>query len=219
MLELAPSLLSADFYDLKSSLNPLVKKNVNILHLDIMDGHYVPNITFGPGLISKLRPHYDFVFDTHLMVDDPDSLLESFAQAGSDIITVHYEASRHIHRTLQNIRALGKKAGLSLNPGTPLDALDYLLPDIDLLLIMSVNPGFGGHSFFPQILEKTREAKKRIEESGYDIILEVDGGIKTENVRGIIQAGANYIVAGSDVFGAKNVEKRIQEYHEIFKEF
>lgn len=216
-MNLAPSLLSANFNNLERDLMPLVESNVKYLHLDVMDGHFVPNVSFGPGIISRLRPHYDFLFDTHLMVTNPDAMLEPIAMAGSDIITIHYEAPKHIHRTLTQIRALGKKAGISLNPATPLSSLEYLMPELDLILIMTVNPGFGGQKFIPQMMDKIRRVRKMINQSGYDIELEVDGGVTTDNAREILDAGATILVAGSNVFSCGDIRTQLMRYRGIFE--
>lgn len=215
-MNLAPSLLSANFYNLEKELHPLVEYDVKYLHLDVMDGHFVPNVSFGPAVISKLRPHYDFLFDAHLMVTDPDAMLEPMARAGADIITVHYEAPRHIHRTLTEIRKLGKKAGISLNPATPVSSLEYLLPELDLILIMTVNPGFGGQKFIPQMMKKIAAARELIDQSGYDIELEVDGGVTTDNANDILEAGATILVAGSDVFSRGDIRKQLECYRKVF---
>lgn len=216
-MNLAPSLLSANFYNLERELNPLVEYDVKYLHLDVMDGHFVPNVSFGPSVISRLRPYYDFLFDAHLMVTDPDAMLEPIAQAGADIITVHYEAPRHIHRTLTEIRKLGKKAGISLNPATPISTLEYLLPELDLILIMSVNPGFGGQKFIPQMMDKIAAVREMIDDSGYDIELEVDGGVTTDNAKEILDAGATILVAGSDVFSRGDLRTQLDRYRKVFE--
>lgn len=216
-MNLAPSLLSANFYNLERELNPLVEYDVKYLHLDVMDGHFVPNVSFGPSVISRLRPYYDFLFDAHLMVTDPDAMLEPIAQVGADIITVHYEAPRHIHRTLTEIRKLGKKAGISLNPATPISTLEYLLPELDLILIMTVNPGFGGQKFIPQMMDKIAAVREMIDESGYDIELEVDGGVTTDNAKEILDAGATILVAGSDVFSRGDLRTQLDRYRKVFE--
>lgn len=216
-MNLAPSLLSANFQNLERELNPLVDYDVKYLHLDVMDGHFVPNVSFGPAVISRLRPYYDFQFDAHLMVTDPDAILEPIAQAGADIITVHYEAPRHIHRTLTEIRKLGKKAGISLNPATPISTLEYLLPELDLILIMTVNPGFGGQKFIPQMMDKIAAVREMIDESGYDIELEVDGGVTTDNANEILDAGATILVAGSDVFARGDLRTQLERYRKVFE--
>lgn len=216
-MNLAPSLLSANFYNLERELNPLVEYDVKYLHLDVMDGHFVPNVSFGPSVISRLRPYYNFLFDAHLMVTDPDAMLEPIAQAGADIITVHYEAPYHIHRTLTEIRNLGKKAGISLNPATPISTLEYLLPELDLILIMSVNPGFGGQKFIPQMMDKIAAVREMIDESGYDIELEVDGGVTTDNAKEILDAGATILVAGSDVFSRGDLRTQLDRYRKVFE--
>lgn len=217
MLELSPSLLSADFTNLKSEMEVLDKNGVKYLHLDVMDGMFVPNISFGPMIIKQLRPLTNMIFDVHLMIEDPDRYVQNFKDAGADILTVHYEACKHLHRTVSYIKSLGMKAGVSLNPATNIDVLDYVLEDLDLVLIMSVNPGFGGQSFIPSAIDKTKNLKAKIRERNLNVIVEVDGGVKTTNVKDVIEAGADLIVSGSDVFADK--ENRIRAYKEIFKNY
>ena len=217
MLELSPSLLSADFTDLKSEIEVLDKNGVKYLHLDVMDGMFVPNISFGPMIIKQLRPLTNMIFDVHLMIEDPDRYVQNFKDAGADILTVHYEACKHLHRTVSYIKSLGMKAGVSLNPATNIDVLDYVLEDLDLVLIMSVNPGFGGQSFIPSAIDKIKNLKAKIRERNLNVIVEVDGGVKTTNVKDVIEAGADLIVSGSDVFADK--ENRIKAYKEIFKNY
>ena len=217
MLELSPSLLSADFTNLKSDIEILDKNGVKYLHLDVMDGMFVPNISFGPMIIKQLRPLTNMIFDVHLMIEDPDRYVQNFKDAGADILTVHYEACKHLHRTVSYIKSLGMKAGVSLNPATNIDVLDYVLEDLDLVLIMSVNPGFGGQSFIPSAIDKIKNLKAKIRERNLNVIVEVDGGVKTTNVKDVIEAGADLIVSGSDVFADK--ENRIRAYKEIFKNY
>ena len=217
MLELSPSLLSADFTNLKSEMEVLDKNGVKYLHLDAMDGMFVPNISFGPMIIKQLRPLTNMIFDVHLMIEDPDRYVQNFKDAGADILTVHYEACKHLHRTVSYIKSLGMKAGVSLNPATNIDVLDYVLEDLDLVLIMSVNPGFGGQSFIPSAIDKIKNLKAKIRERNLNVIVEVDGGVKTTNVKDVIEAGADLIVSGSDVFADK--ENRIRAYKEIFKNY
>ena len=217
MLELSPSLLSADFTDLKSEIEVLDKNGVKYLHLDVMDGMFVPNISFGPMIIKQLRPLTNMIFDVHLMIEDPDRYVQNFKDAGADILTVHYEACKHLHRTISYIKSLGMKAGVSLNPATNIEVLDYVLEDLDLVLIMSVNPGFGGQSFIPSAIDKIKKIKAKIRERNLNVIVEVDGGVKTTNVKDVIEAGADLIVSGSDVFADK--ENRIRAYKEIFKNY
>ena len=217
MLELSPSLLSADITNLKSDLEVLDKNGVKYLHLDVMDGMFVPNISFGPMIIKQLRPLTNMVFDVHLMIEEPDRYVQNFKDSGADILTVHYEACKHLHRTISYIKSLGMKAGVSLNPATNIDVLDYVLEDLDLVLIMSVNPGFGGQSFIPSAIDKIKNLRKKIDERNLDVIIEVDGGVKTTNVKDVIDAGADLIVSGSDVFVDK--ENRIKAYKEIFENY
>lgn len=202
---IAPSILSADFAQLGAEVAAIAAAGADYVHVDVMDGHFVPNLTIGPMVVKALRPHSKLPFDVHLMISPVDPYVAEFAQAGADIITFHPEAGPHPHRTIQLIKSLGKKAGLSLNPGTPLSAIEWLLPEIDLVLVMSVNPGFGGQRFIDSSLDKLKELRRRIDavsdsQGGRPIDLEVDGGINVETAKRAVAAGADVLVAGTATF-------------------
>ena len=199
-IRIAPSILSADFAKLGKEVKNIDAAGADYIHIDVMDGHFVPNITIGPGVVKALRPHSKKPFDVHLMVAPVDPYIVAFAEAGADIITVHAEASPHTHRTIQSIKSLGKRAGLSLNPATPASAIDSLIDQLDLILVMTVNPGFGGQKFIENQIDKIQEIRRRIDESGRTIDLEVDGGIDTSTAKRVIEAGADVLVAGTASF-------------------
>lgn len=197
---IAPSILSADFAKLGEEVRAIDEAGADWIHIDVMDGHFVPNITIGPGVVKALRPHSSKPFDVHLMISPVDAFLDAFAEAGADIVTVHPEAGPHLHRTVQRIKARGKKAGVSLNPATPAKALDYILEEIDLVLVMSVNPGFGGQKFITSQLRKIEAIANRIAKENLQVQLEVDGGIGPDTARQAAAAGANVLVAGTAAF-------------------
>ena len=200
---IAPSILSADFARLGEEVDNVLKAGADWVHFDVMDNHYVPNLTIGPMVCSALRKHgVTAPIDVHLMVEPVDRIVPDFAEAGASIISFHPEASRHVHRTIQLIKSLGCKAGLVLNPGTPVEVLDWVLPELDLVLLMSVNPGFGGQAFIPSALDKLRAVRAMIDKTGKDIRLEIDGGVKADNIGQIAAAGADAFVAGSAIFNA-----------------
>jgi ribulose-phosphate 3-epimerase len=204
MIKIAPSILSADFSRLGEEIAAIETGGADYVHIDVMDGHFVPNITIGPLVVEAARRVTTLPLDVHLMIENPDRYIADFANAGADIITVHYEAVPHLHRTVQLIHSLGKKAGVSLNPATPLNCLDMILDELDLVLIMSVNPGFGGQQFIPSCLPKIEALRKEIDRRGLTVELEVDGGVKLDNIASIAAAGAEVMVAGSAVYGTEN---------------
>jgi len=208
---IAPSILSADFARLGEEVRAVVKAGADLIHFDVMDNHYVPNLTVGPLVCAAIRPHVSVPLDVHLMVRPVDRLVQDFAKAGANIISFHPEASDHVDRTLSLIREQGCKAGLVFNPATPLAWLDHSLDKLDLVLLMSVNPGFGGQQFIPAVLPKIAEARRRIAAAGRDIWLEVDGGVKTENIAEVARAGADTFVSGSAIFGAKDYAATIRD--------
>jgi ribulose-phosphate 3-epimerase len=209
-INIAPSILSADFTKLGEEVAKIAKcDHVDYLHLDVMDGNFVPNITIGPDIIKSLRPKSELIFDTHLMINQPENHIEAFANSGSDIITIHYEATTHIDSVLTKIKSFGKKAGISIIPSTNEDVLDYILDKIDLILIMTVNPGFGGQEFLTSQIEKIKKIRKKIDQSGKDILLEIDGGINDQTAKIAIAAGADILVSGSYIFGHNNYQERV----------
>ena len=214
MIKLAPSILSADFARLLEDVKKVEKAGCEYLHIDVMDGHFVPNITLGPAIVKSLRKDVNMVFDAHLMIENPDNYIKEFADAGCDIIVVHQEACTHLHRTIQNIKSHGVKAGVALNPATPIETIKYVLEDVDMVLLMSVNPGFGGQSYIPVVTKKIKELRSLIDEMGLDIDIEVDGGVKPSNISEVVNAGANVIVAGSAIFNAGNIDEAVKSLRE-----
>jgi len=214
-IQFAPSILSADFSRLGDEIRAVDQAGAEIIHVDVMDGNFVPNITIGPLVVKAVRQVTAKVLDVHLMIANADQYLESFAEAGADWITVHVEACPHLHRTVSRIRELGKKAGVVLNPATPLETLDFILEEVDLVMLMSVNPGFGGQSFIPSTLRKISRLKKRIDDLGLDIGIEIDGGISPQTIGAVAEAGANIFVAGSAIYGQGDYRAVIQEMREM----
>jgi len=202
MIKIAPSILSADFGRLAEEISAVDAAGADYIHVDVMDGHFVPNITIGPLVVDAIRPVTEKPLDVHLMIENPDLYIPEFARAGADIITVHQEAVPHLHRTVQLIRSLGKKPGVSINPATPVSTLEIILEEIDLVLVMSVNPGFGGQAFIDSALGKISELRELIDRRGLQVEIEVDGGVKPDNCSRVAEAGADVLVAGSAVFGA-----------------
>ena len=212
---IAPSVLSADFLNLGRDIEMLNQSKAEWIHLDIMDGLFVPNISFGLPVGQAIRKATTKTLDVHLMIEQPERYITAFADAGADVLTLHYEASRHLHRAMQQIRDAGMKAGVVLNPHTPVELLQDLLPYLDLVLLMSVNPGFGGQKFIPQILDKTVRLKKMIEKRGLEVLIEVDGGVNAETAAQLFDAGADALVAGSYVFGSEDPQKTIERLLEV----
>lgn len=210
MVKIAPSILSADFSRLGEDVERIVAAGADWVHIDVMDGHFVPNLTIGAPVVSALRKVTNLFFDVHLMIERPENLIADFAAAGADMINVHAEAAPHLHRVVQQIKELGKKAGVSLNPGSPLTLIEEVLADVDMVLLMSVNPGFGGQAFIPTVLPKIRRLREMITERGLSVDIQVDGGVNLKTAPLVIEAGANIIVAGSAVFGAQDIAAAIK---------
>lgn len=210
MIKLAPSILSADFARLLEDIKKVEKAGCEYLHIDVMDGHFVPNITLGPGIVKSLRKDVNMVFDTHLMIENPDNYIKDFVDAGSDLIVVHVEACKHLHRTIQNIKSHNVKAGVALNPATPIESIKHVLEDVDMILIMTVNPGFGGQSFIEGMIEKIKKLKSIIDEKNLNVDIQVDGGIKPSNIDKVVKAGANVIVAGSAIFNSDDINETVK---------
>jgi ribulose-phosphate 3-epimerase len=209
MVKIAPSILSADFSRLGEEITAVEKGGADYIHIDVMDGHFVPNITIGPLIVEAIRPITKLPLDVHLMIENPDQYIEAFAKAGADYITVHVEACMHLHRTIQNIKSYGIKAGVVLNPATPVESIQHIIRDIDMVLLMSVNPGFGGQKFIPEVLPKIRKVKAMAEEKGIDLEIEIDGGVNSETAKLCMEAGANVLVAGSAIYNEEDYAKAI----------
>ena len=214
---IAPSILSADFSRLGEEVKAVERVGADWIHVDVMDGHFVPNITIGPLVVEAVKRVTELPLDVHLMIENPDLYLKDFARAGSTLMTVQVEACVHLHRTIQAIKGLEVKAGVALNPATPLSTIEWLLEDVDLVLIMSVNPGFGGQEFIPQALQKIRELKAMIRAKNPNVVIEVDGGINQETIRSVAQAGADVFVAGSAIFGSADYGKTIRKLRSLIK--
>ncbi len=212
---IAPSMLSADFANLQTDIEMVNQSEADWFHLDIMDGIFVPNISFGIPVIKAIKKHAKKPLDTHLMIENPDRYLELFKEAGADILTVHMEASKHLHRTIQKIHCLGIQAGVSLNPHTPVNTLEDIITDLDVVLIMSVNPGFGGQKFIPQAYNKVRQLKQLIKDTGSEAKIEIDGGVSTENAKELTEAGVDVLVAGSFIFKAENPTQTIKKLKNV----
>ncbi|MFJ7728983.1 ribulose-phosphate 3-epimerase [Neobacillus sp. NPDC097160] len=211
MVKIAPSILSADFSKLGEEILDVEKGGADYIHIDVMDGHFVPNITIGPLIVEAIRPITKLPLDVHLMIENPDQYIEAFAKAGADYITVHVEACRHLHRTIQNIKSFGIKAGVVLNPATPVETIQHVIGDIDMVLLMSVNPGFGGQTFIPEVLPKIRKVKEMAEQKGINLEIEIDGGVNPETARQCMEAGANVLVAGSAIYNQPDYAKAISQ--------
>lgn len=217
--QIAPSILSADFSRLGEEIKAVEKAGADLIHVDIMDGHYVPNLTIGPGVVTSLRKTTALPFDVHLMIEDPDRYIDAFADAGSNILTVHAEAVVHLHRTVHYIKGKELRAGVSLNPSTPLSCIEEILPDIDLLLIMTVNPGFGGQKFIAGMLPKIRKARELAQSRGLGLAIEVDGGVTPDNIGTLAEAGADIFVAGAAIFGSPSYSDTITRMKGILTKY
>ena len=216
--EILPSILSADMARFGEEMERVKAGGARIIHVDVMDGHFVPNITIGPPVVKSLRRSTDLLLDVHLMIEDPDRYIPDFIAAGADVITVHQEACRHLNRTLSLMRSTGTEAGVAINPATPVDTLSAILDLVDMVLVMSVNPGFGGQKFIPYALNKLRQLDRERQERGLDFRLEVDGGITPENLQEVVRAGADWIVAGNAVFSAPDPTKRVEQMQRLAQE-
>lgn len=210
MVKIAPSILSADFSKLGEEIKDVERAGADYIHVDVMDGHFVPNITIGPLIVEAIRPVTKLPLDVHLMIDNPDQYVEAFANAGADYITVHVETCKHLHRTIQNIKAHGVKAGVVLNPATPVEAISHIIDDIDMVLLMSVNPGFGGQKFIPSVLPKIKQVKEMAVARGLNIEIEIDGGINEDTARLCVEQGATVLVAGSAIYNETDRKKAIE---------
>lgn len=211
MVKIAPSILSADFTRLGEQVRAVEEGGAEVLHIDVMDGHFVPNITLGPLIVKSLRPHSQMFFDVHLMIEEPERYIEDFAQAGANHITVHLEATKHIHRVIQLIKGMGVSAGIALNPATPLDGLKYILEDLDMVLLMTVNPGFGGQKFIPAVLPKIEVLRSHLDKMQSSCKIEVDGGVQSSTISAVVRAGAEILVAGSAVFAQPDPAQALQD--------
>lgn len=210
MVKIAPSILSADFANLKNDIQVVEEAGADYLHIDVMDGHFVPNITIGPPVVKSIRKVSKLIFDVHLMIENPELYIKDFAESGADLITVHVESTYHLHRTIQMIKKEGIKAGAALNPATPISAIEDILEDLDLVLIMSVNPGFGGQTFIEGSIKKIEKLKELIDLNGFKALIQVDGGVNTDNISKLVSSGVDIVVAGSAIYNSKDIKETIR---------